>query len=1023
MHVPRRILWAALYALEVLVAVTATAARPALSTDPDYLIDTWAAGEEWPGSSADTMAQTPDGYLWLGSPEGLVRFDGVKFSLFDQASPPQLPHRAIVKLLLDRTGRLWAGTVRGVSVRSGAEWQTVALPGPDNNRGSHLVVTLTERPGGDLLATTHDGGVLEFHAGEFRALPSPPGEANARYQGCVDDAGNWWVVQSKFIGKWDGQRWIETVALAGTPPLGPGQVGCVAGRAGGLWLLLGTELRHYQGTTEIRRTALPGFKSDVLDLLEDSRGNVWICTGGAGLWQVSASQQVRHWSPLNGLADNTTRCAFEDREQNVWVGLRQGGLTRFKERTFHSVLTVTNRLCFARFALATAPTNGVFVASFLQGLWRADGGRVAKVPLPGALNEAAVSALSLMLDRTGRFWIGAMTNGVWCVEGSAARWLSIDAAGRAPVQALFEDSRGRIWLAGGQAAAVFEAGVLRGFGPGEGLPAGLVNAFAEDEAGAIWLAQDRGVFRLETNRWTEVGGAKGGVRGMTCLHSEADGTMWLGSIQHGLACWRDGRLLRKPLPPDLPMRGVYTFLEDRLGFLWMTSNQGVLRARKSELKAWLEGKSAAVHWQVFDVSDGLPAANCAESVGDAQGRLWFATSRGVAWVDPAVERAPPAPPPVQIEELTYHRAAAQVYGEAGQAAAAPGQTWLQAPFPAGLTLPSGSRRLQVQYTALEFTAPEKVRFQTRLEPVDRDWQDVGPRRVAYYFDFNPGSYVFRVRALSHNGLWNETGARLAFTVQPRFWQTPWFKVLGALALAAAVYAGVQRRVLRLQQERAAQQTFTRQLILSQENERKRVAAELHDGLGQNLLLIKNRLVMATARQADPAELNRQLEAATAATTRAIGEVRSISQALRPAALEQIGLTKAMEWMVEQSGEGSATKFSAELDNIDGLLAPEMEMNLFRIVQEGLNNITRHARADQVILEIQREAGGLRVSLFDNGCGFDVQERRAGVGAGRGLGLTGMDERVKYLGGSLDLQSAPGRGTRITVQIPLPLTKN
>jgi signal transduction histidine kinase len=529
------------------------------------------------------------------------------------------------------------------------------------------------------------------------------------------------------------------------------------------------------------------------------------------------------------------------------------------------------------------------------------------------------------------------------------------------------------------------------------------------------------VFRLDTNRWVEIHDASGGSLEANGLLVDSEGTLWMGSSRHGLACWCDGRLLQKSLPPGLPMRGVHKFLGDHLGFFWMTSNEGVLRARKSDLKSWLEGRQPAVTWQFFDVSDGLPAAACGGSARDEQGRLWFATLGGVAWVDPTVNRPKPTPPPVQIEELAYHRAASRVYGEAAGAPPSPVESRLQWPFPARLTLPPGSRRLQVHYTALDFTAPEKLRFQTRLEPGDTEWQDVGARRVAYYYDFNPGSYVFRVRAMNHEGVWNEAGANLAFTVLPYPWQTLWFKALVVLLLAAVIYGSVQRRVIRLEKERAAQQAFARQLILSQENERKRVAAELHDGLGQDLLLIKNRLALAAGRQADPAELNHQLDAATAATTRAIGELRTISHALRPAALEQVGLTKAIEWMVEQVGEGSATKFSAELDTIDGLLAPEMEMNLFRIIQEGLKNITQHAGAAQVILEVKREAAGLRVSLFDNGRGFEAEKFRAEPQARRGLGLASIEERAKYLGGSLDVQSAPGRGTRVTVRVPLELT--
>ena len=279
-----------------------------------------------------------------------------------------------------------------------------------------------------------------------------------------------------------------------------------------------------------------------------------------------------------------------------------------------------------------------------------------------------------------------------------------------------------------------------------------------------------------------------------------------------------------------------------------------------------------------------------------------------------------------------------------------------------------------------------------------------------------------MRAANHDGVWNETGVSLAFTAQPYLWQALWVKVLGVVLLAALVCGIVRRRVIQFRRERAAQQSFARQLILSQENERKRVAAELHDGLGQNLLLIKNRLALAAGRRADPDELARQLEAATAATSRAIGEVRAIARALRPVALDQIGLTKSLEWIVEQLGEGSATKFSTELDTIDGLLAPELEMTLFRIIQEGLTNITRHAQAKQVILEVKRETAALRVALWDDGCGFDVEKLRQEPEARRGLGLTGMDERVKYLGGSLEFQSTPGHGTRITVRVPLPQIK-
>ena len=279
---------------------------------------------------------------------------------------------------------------------------------------------------------------------------------------------------------------------------------------------------------------------------------------------------------------------------------------------------------------------------------------------------------------------------------------------------------------------------------------------------------------------------------------------------------------------------------------------------------------------------------------------------------------------------------------------------LSAPFARPLRLPAGSHRIEIHYTAPTFSAPEKARFQVALEPDTRIGRTSATGVWLITTTSLQGDYVFRARAVNEDGFGNEVGASLAFTVEAYTWQTLWFKTLGlaifATVLALVIHRAVSRRVLRLEEERAAQLSFTRSLIASQEGERRRVAAELHDGLGQDLLLIKNRLVLAATKQADAAELARQLDAAAAATTRAIGEVRTISHALRPAALDQVGLTKAIEWMVEHLAQACATKFSTELENIDGLLAPEMEMTLFRIIQEGLSNVVRHAGAGQAILE-------------------------------------------------------------------------
>ena len=286
-------------------------------------------------------------------------------------------------------------------------------------------------------------------------------------------------------------------------------------------------------------------------------------------------------------------------------------------------------------------------------------------------------------------------------------------------------------MAGGQSVAVFEAGKLHGFGLAEGLPAGSVSAFAEDRARTIWLAHARGLFRLDTNRSEKVFAVEGGSFLVHKLYGDSHGALWMAPINDSLTRWHEGRLFHKRLPPELPMSELHDFAEDHLGFLWISSHQGVLRAHQNELKAWLEGAQPAVVWQVFDPGDGMPGLDCTGSAKDEQDRLWFATTRGIAALNPAINHPMAAPPAVQIEEVTYHRAAGRVYG--GEALGAPAplvRSRLEGPFPERLVLPPGSRRLQVHYTAFDFSAPEKLRFQIKLEPADSDWQDVGTRRTA-----------------------------------------------------------------------------------------------------------------------------------------------------------------------------------------------------------------------------------------------------------------------------------------------------
>jgi signal transduction histidine kinase len=340
--------------------------------------------------------------------------------------------------------------------------------------------------------------------------------------------------------------------------------------------------------------------------------------------------------------------------------------------------------------------------------------------------------------------------------------------------------------------------------------------------------------------------------------------------------------------------------------------------------------------------------------------------------------------------------------------------------PPVVTIGPGATHVGFRYTALSFSAPDKVRFRYRLEGYEENWVSAGTTREATYTRLPAGAYRFRVTAINNDGVSNETGAVLAVSVTPPWWQTTWFRALTIIALAGFVFGLYELRVYQHKKARTMQEAFARRLIESQEQERKRVAGELHDSLGQSLQIIKGRAQLGLDRTGDRTESAKHFEEISSAASQAIQEVRAISHALRPAELDQLGLTKAIQWMVEKAGATSSTRFACELEPVDGVLLPEVEISLYRIAQEGINNVLKHAQAGEAILELKRAANTVRLSIFDNGRGFAKGSDFADVAKGRvGQGLAGIAERVRLLGGELDLQSALGRGTRLTVTCKLP----
>jgi PAS domain S-box-containing protein len=749
--------------------------RP-LAGDSLYHVQTWQTDQGLPEGSATAMVQSADGALWFGTFNGLVRFDGVRFEVFDTENTPGLPASGIVNLHLDRSGRLWVSTVRGLALREGDTFRTV---GPERNWTNDAVRSIAERTDGTLLFSTFDGAVHEYSGERFRPLP-PTAEPRKGPVLACDGGGRWWLVQSGFLGTHDGKRWVEVPNSSNEDTA---TAVCARARDGGVWVVFRRSVLKYRSPTEVERRELPVDLRGLWSAFEDSRGHLWVSTHDNGLFRIAPTGDLLHWSTANGLTHNGVRFAFEDRERNIWIGTSGGGLLRFTERrcrTFGVESGIEEPIVNS---VAPDDDGGLLVGTYGRGLFRLKDGlatRLTRGPGGGYVQSALATSARAA---AGTWWVGTFGDGLFRIDSTGQRHVPGERTGGANVVALYEDSRGRLWVSGGEAVACFEQAATsdasRIFGEAEGVPRSEVSAFAEDAEGRIWISNQASVLRLEGDRFTEVRDQAGrAISGVMCFHADVGGAMWMGLRRAGLLRWRDGRVDGHIVQLDGVERTVLGIERDDEGWWWLVTSCGLVRAPADQINAAASGSLDRVETLSLGLVDGLATLECSGGRQpvcgkDATGRLWFATRKGVAMVDPHTFRRNAIPPPVEVEEL-------RALGADRENVRASGATLAGG----AVRVPAGSRSIEIRYTAFSFVDPERVRFQVVMSGVDETWRDVGSQRVAVYGNLAPGTHRFRVRAANNDGVWNETGDSVTFVVEPLLWQTWWFRAAAAVGLVA-----------------------------------------------------------------------------------------------------------------------------------------------------------------------------------------------------------------------------------------------
>jgi len=939
----------------------------------------WTAKDGAP-TGVESLAQTSDGYLWIASAAGLVRFDGVRFERIDSVGGQRLPSTNVLSLLAPRSGGLWIGyRFGGASFIQGGK--VINYGAREGLTGASSVTRLVQDHAGVIWANTGRGlmrfdGSLWEDARETFNLPSE----FVRTLSVARDGTLWVVVGRTLMFLHPGQ----SVFTATDVHTSDEEAEFVESPDGTLWLtdaMLGAHAvdgKIWIALRDPQHGALWG-------KLIDRDGTLWT-SSAAGIHRVqhvTTSSPRDVFSNLDGLTAPYAGAFLEDREGNVWVGTA-GGLDRFREPR----LTRFELPYGANgFAIAAGDAGALLVGiDFNPGAF--------KVTAPGAF--AAMPGPQFITcvyrDDDGDVWYGGRGT-VWHSSGSKLVSLAVPVdranANYYPVQAIAKDRAGRLWV------SVVRGGVFYYADEKWTRVDNPSLTLASDAGGRVWLG-------YPGSRIKVVGPAPDLVRELS-LDDGLDIGNVMAILPHGTDTWIGGELglarydgrrvhaVSQRGGHQLP--GVSGIVATANGDLWLSSTAGAIKLAADEVRLLSSQPDYPVTIELYDFLDGMPGTPNAirplpsiAATGD--GRLWFATTNGIVWIDPQHLRRNTVAPNVEV-----------------QAIVADGRSY---ELRSGLRLPIKPRNVQISYTALSLSIPERVRFRYQLG-AGEPWQDAGSRRTAYFTDLGPGNYTFRVIAANNDGVWNETGAALEFTIPPAFHQTRWFYALCALTFLAILTVAYRVRVRQV----AAQ---VRGRLEERLAERERIARDLHDTLLQGMQGLIWKFQAASDRIPGDEPARQLMEQSLDRADKLLEESRDKVKDLRPAARDVADLAQALAAEGEQFAKLHSAQFRVSVQGTPRDLHPLVREEGLLIGREALANAFRHGAAANIEAEVTYGELALHMRVRDDGRGIDAAVLEAGGRPGH-FGLLGMHERAKKLGADIEVWSRPGAGTEIDLRVP------
>lgn len=986
---PRRFRSVAALVLVLLLPKSAWAVDPARRLT-QYAHTAWRTQDGAFNSVPITIVQTPDGYMWIGTADGIVQFDGDRFVRWSPDQGQRLPSSEVSDLLTARDGSVWISAAGFVS-----RWKDHTLVSYATS--SSGVDGLSEDPEGTVWVRSSRtvkgaGSVCRVSATGPQCLRPQDGMPSVMVTALLADRhGALWVGADTVL-----MRWTRGAPAAYPLPGLIGNAGMMGVMAlasapdGALWVGVGKAgpglglQRLIDGRWQAFDTpALHGSSLVVTSLLVDRAGALWVGTYDRGIYRI-LGDVVDHFDRTDGLSGDNVSDLAEDREGNLWVVTAQG-VDRFADTPVASV-SAAEGLCSTEASSVIASRDGSIWAGGESALTRLRDGQVTCYRSGRELPGTQVT--SLFEDHAGRLWVG-LDQGLWLFEqGRFQQITRPDARPLGLVTGIAEDTAHRVWITA--------AGPPRILMRVEGLtvredvfePA-MPRRVAADPTGGLWLGLFNGDLahvrdgRTVVHPFEHPEGAL-----LHQLVPQADGSV-LAATTYGLVGWRNGTALTLTQKNGLPCEQVYAVAFDRRGDLWLYMNcaLGVMTSR--DLQAWKQKPDTTVTIRTLDALDGVrpQATSFVAGARSSDGRLWFANSVALQVLDPDRMRRNDVPPPVRIEQVVADRTVWSARRE--------------------LRLPPLTRDLQINYVGLSFVAPQKVRFRYRLEGRDDTWQEPGSRRQAFYTDLRPGTYRFRVIASNNDGVWNEEGASLAIVIAPAWYQTRHFLAFCVVASVLAAWAAYRLRMR--QMARALTARFDERL-----EERTRMARDLHDTLLQTLQ--GTRMIADTAmdRPEDAPTLLRALQQVSTWLGRATDEGRAAVNALRASTTATNDLAAAFQRAAEDCRQRGAIDASLTVTGDAREMHPVVRDEIYRIGYEAIRNACTHSGGQHLTVALNY-GRDLILRVADDGVGMESTIAESGKKGH--FGLPGMRERAARIGASLTIISAPGSGTTIVMTVP------